>query len=188
MLQWSTIGVHFVSVSKKPTFTELRFREPAPVHLVEEIDSTRIIASDWCDILEPVHPQLFETQKTASMAPVTLLFEARLAYDHGEADAERNMRALKDEGAGVMGEAVKQCCQVATAEYNAEVQQQFLRAASYGKSFCKDLLAKELTQVFRAAHKKIRILNNLRDPLIGKQSLCCSTHFELLYVCVCLLV
>eukprot|EP00750_Incisomonas_marina_P008970 INCI15756.1.p2 GENE.INCI15756.1~~INCI15756.1.p2 ORF type:complete len:528 (-),score=97.05 INCI15756.1:905-2488(-) len=43
----------------------------------------------------------------------------------------------------------------------------FLRAASYGKSFCKGVYASELTDDFRNAHCKLQILNNLRSPAVG---------------------
>ena len=75
------------------------------------------------------------------------------------------MRMLIEEGK--LDDAVQQCCLVAASEYDPVSQKAFLRAASYGKSFLKDSYAAELAETFRNAHRKLRILNNLREPNVG---------------------
>ncbi len=57
--------------------SRLQFRRPVTaVYLVEEIDSARVVAAEWCDVLEPVHLQLVESRRPNSDAPVTLLIKA----------------------------------------------------------------------------------------------------------------
>ena len=60
-------------------------------------------------------------------------------------------------------EAVQSCISAAIAEFDISRQQDFLRAASYGKTFCLNLDPAEFVE----SAKKLRLLNDVRRPEIG---------------------
>ena len=59
--------------------------------------------------------------------------------------------------------AVQDCIRAALSEFDVAKQQDFLRAASFGKAFCSSLDPEK----FVRACKKLRVLNNVRHPSIG---------------------
>jgi len=57
-----------------------------------------------------------------------------------------------------MKEAIHSCVAAAAAEFDIAKQQAFMKAASYGKSFCVDADATEFVDVSR----RLRVLNDVR--------------------------
>lgn len=75
------------------------------------------------------------------------------------------MRGIKQ--ANQLEEAVAHCLDAAVAEYDADAQARYLRAASYGKCFFDEKQSLRFADRFVDAARKLRVMNSLRAPDVG---------------------
>ncbi|XP_043916624.1 vacuolar protein sorting-associated protein 16 homolog [Protopterus annectens] len=130
-------------------------------YLVPEIDGVRILSQSSHEFLHEVPTACEEVFKIASMAPGALLLEAYKQYEEGSQKADEYLREIKDQD--LLPKAVEQCIEAAGHEHEPEMQKTLLRAASFGKCF----LNKFPPDTFVEMCRDLRVLNAIRDPLIG---------------------
>lgn len=136
----------------------LRFPYGQPLCLVSEADCCRIVTGDHCELLQRVPGPIEFIHHIGSTDPSALLYDAMEAFEDGDAKADENIRSM--ELAGQLAGAIHANISAAIAEILPSQQKLYLRAAAYGKSFCRRL--KFSSDDFVAAARKLRILNQLR--------------------------
>ena len=126
------------------------------IYCVQESDCVRVISTRKHEILQRVSQSLRNIRSIGSMAPAAILTDASHAFSEGDAKCDNTIRMLINEGR--LRLAISECIDGALNEWDPELQQNLLRAASYGKSFEVNYPRDE----FVHACRKIRVLNHLR--------------------------
>lgn len=126
------------------------------IFCVQETDCVRVISTRRHEILQRVSQSLRNIRSIGSMAPAAILTDASHAFSEGDAKCDNTMRMLINEGR--LRLAISECIDGALNEWDPELQQSLLRAASYGKSFEVNYPRDD----FVNACRKIRVLNHLR--------------------------
>uniref|UniRef100_A0A3Q3IFB9 Vacuolar protein sorting-associated protein 16 homolog n=1 Tax=Monopterus albus TaxID=43700 RepID=A0A3Q3IFB9_MONAL len=132
-----------------------------PCVLVGELDGVRIISSVYQELLQEVPLVCQDIFKIASMAPGALLLEAHREYEKSSQKADEYLREIKEQS--MLGEAVRQCVEAASHEYDTSTQKSLLRAASFGKCFLTDFNP----DVFVSTCRELRVLNAVRESSVG---------------------
>lgn len=130
-------------------------------YLVPEIDGVRILSQSTHEFLHEVPTACEEVFKIASMAPGALLLEAYKQYEEESQKADEYLREIKDQD--LLPKAVEQCIEAAGYEHEPEMQKTLLRAASFGKCFINKFPSDTFVEMCR----DLRVLNAVRDPLVG---------------------
>eukprot|EP00755_Sulcionema_specki_P016741 Sspe_Gene.62750::Locus_35449_Transcript_1_1_Confidence_1.000_Length_2716::g.62750::m.62750/K20180/VPS16; vacuolar protein sorting-associated protein 16 len=131
-----------------------------PVHLVSEPDCVRVVSNKMCDIIQRVPEPTVKVASLGSTASPALLNDAYQDYEFGKASSVKSIRQLKQKE---LTEAVDGCIEAAGHEWDKEIQAKLLKAAAYGKCFCKTYDAKK----FVDQCKVLRVLNAVRADDIG---------------------
>lgn len=139
----------------------MNFAYNGAVYIVPEADCCRIITSNTCEILQRVHSTTESIRRIGSTDPAALLFDAMEGYEEGDPRSDENIRSIAN--VNLLDEAVSSCVEAASYEFDIDRQQALFKAASYGKSFCKNFDP----SVFVDTAKVLRVLNDLRRPEIG---------------------
>jgi hypothetical protein len=161
VMQWRNTGIVMVG----PFGDWLNFPYDSSVHLVPEPDCCRIITAEGCEILQRVHSSTVAIRSVGSTDPAALMFDAMEAFEEGDPKSDENIRSIA--ASNQLVDAVQACVQAAAGEFDVSNQQAFLKAASYGKAFCPDADPAEFVETAR----KLRVLNEVRKPAIGKDKL-----------------
>eukprot|EP01064_Diplonema_japonicum_P030939 TRINITY_DN5390_c4_g1_i1.p1 TRINITY_DN5390_c4_g1~~TRINITY_DN5390_c4_g1_i1.p1 ORF type:complete len:871 (+),score=114.95 TRINITY_DN5390_c4_g1_i1:52-2613(+) len=133
------------------------------IFVVPELDCMRLLMSSECGIFEKVP---ICTRDTFALDPdipetdVTRLLDAYRDFTKQRAASVKSIRQLSG---GKLENAVDGCIDVASQEWEPEQQQLLLKAAHYGKSFCKGYD----TEKFVETCKALRVLNAVRAAEIG---------------------
>ena len=131
------------------------------IHIVSEQDCCRVISSYSCDMIQRV-PQATEAiKKIGSTDPAALLYDAMEAFEEGDPKSDENIRSIA--ATNQLEAAVEACISAAASEFDVSRQQSFLRAASYGKSFCPNMDPTSFVETAR----KLRVMNNVRHLDVG---------------------
>eukprot|EP00743_Colponemidia_sp_Colp-15_P004235 GILK01004569.1.p1 GENE.GILK01004569.1~~GILK01004569.1.p1 ORF type:complete len:820 (-),score=138.43 GILK01004569.1:154-2613(-) len=130
-----------------------------PLCLVPECDGLRVITDTKCEFLERVPNSTEDIFKLGSCTPGAMLFDAMEAFESGNPRADENIRAIKSE----LPEAVRTCIDAASHEFDPTLQQNLLKAASYGKSYCEQFEPNAFVKMCQ----NLRVLNAIRDPEVG---------------------
>eukprot|EP01062_Namystynia_karyoxenos_P059226 TRINITY_DN50672_c0_g1_i1.p1 TRINITY_DN50672_c0_g1~~TRINITY_DN50672_c0_g1_i1.p1 ORF type:complete len:991 (+),score=313.60 TRINITY_DN50672_c0_g1_i1:301-2973(+) len=143
--------------------THENYSRHGPVHAVSERDSARVLSNHFCDIVQPVPDAtvaIFEDGP--SDHPAMTLWDAYVDYEQPKESATsvRSIRRLKP---AELTLAVDTCIEAAGHEFDKQLQTRLLRAAAYGKCFCKNYDADK----FVAMSRNVRVLNAVRDPEVG---------------------
>ena len=131
------------------------------IHIVSEQDCCRVISSHSCDMIQRVPQSTEAIKKIGSTDPAALLYDAMEAFEDGDPKSDENIRSIA--ATNQLETAVEACIAAAAAEFDVSRQQSFLRAASYGKSFCPNMDPSSFVNTAR----KIRVMNNVRHIDIG---------------------
>ncbi|EFJ24200.1 hypothetical protein SELMODRAFT_101752 [Selaginella moellendorffii] len=130
-----------------------------PVVLIPECDGVRILSNTFMEFLQRVPDTTVSIFSIGSTSPGAMLYDA---YDHF---AKRNAKA--DESIRMVGssipDAVEACIDAAGQEFRMELQDTLMRAAVYGRTFCRRFSKTRI----RETCKTLRILNGVRDPNVG---------------------
>ena len=161
-MQWRNTGIVMVG----PYGDWLNFPYETSVHLVAENDCCRIITTEKCEILQRILSSTISIRSVGSTDPAALMFDAMEAFEEGDPKSDENIRSIA--ASNQLNDAVQACIHAASNEFDISNQQSFLKAASYGKAFCPDLDPTEFVEIAR----KLRVLNEIRKPAIGKYVLC----------------
>lgn len=157
VLVWKNTGMIMVG----PYGDWLNFPYEGMIHLIPEPDCCRVITSSSCDVLQRVPMATEMIRQIGSTEPAALMFDAMEAFEDGDPKSDENIRSI--EATNQLGEAIGTCIEAALSEFDITRQQSLLKAASYGKAFCRDLNPQE----FVNAAKKLRVLNEVRNADIG---------------------
>lgn len=157
VLYWKNMGMVLLG----PYGDYVRLEYPNALVLVPEADSCRVLQTDVCELIQRVPAPTEAIFRIGSTDPAALLYDATLGFEDGEPNADDNIRSM--EGSASLVDAIQACVAAALSEFEPAKQQQFLRAASYGKAFCPSFDPEELVRTC----KKLRVLNSVRDPKVG---------------------
>jgi vacuolar protein sorting-associated protein 16 len=157
VLVWRNTGLVMVG----PYGDWLNFQYDGAVRLVPEADCCRIITSTGCELLQRVPASTVAIRRIGSTDPGALIYDAMEAFEEGDPKSGENIRSIaaSDQLIG----AIKSCISAAACEFDVSKQQSLMKAASYGKSFSADADPTEFVETA----KKLRVLNEIRKPLIG---------------------
>jgi hypothetical protein len=157
VLVWKQTGLVMVG----PYGDWLNFSYNGGVRLVSEQDCCRIITSTSCEILQRVPSSTEAIRRIGSTDAAALMYDAMEAFEEGDPKSDENIRGIAAENQ--LSEAIKLCITAAGSEYDVSKQQNFMKAASYGKSFSFNEDSEEFVEI----SKKLRVLNEIRLPYIG---------------------
>ncbi|GJN89287.1 hypothetical protein Rhopal_002267-T1 [Rhodotorula paludigena] len=140
----------------------LKFFYSDPVHLIPELDGTRLLTSSSLHFLSLVPASHASVFLPGSTSPAALLYEAaREFYDRKSPRADEFVRGL---GRGKeMREAVEGCVDAAAREWDEREQKRLLRAAAFGKSFLEVYNPNQFVETTQV----LRVLNAVRDYKVG---------------------
>ncbi|SCV74365.1 BQ2448_6797 [Microbotryum intermedium] len=137
----------------------LKYFYSDPVHLIGEVDGTRIISSDLCEFLHMVPQSSQDVFRPGSTSPASILYEASELFDRRSPKADEYVRSIRVELVG----AVDTLIDAAGREYEPIWQKKLLKAASYGKGYLDLYNPSE----FVAMTKTLRVLNAVRGFEVG---------------------
>ena len=143
-----------------PTGAHESYTYNGPIFAVTERDCIRIVSNTVCDIIEKVPNSTADIFTIGSLAPSALLLDAFKDYEDEQTKSIQSIRQLENEG---LRSAVESLIDSAGHEWCTERQKELLKAASYGKCFCKSYDAEH----FLEQCKKLRVLNAVRAPDVG---------------------
>lgn len=129
------------------------------VHLMSESDGIRIINGSFSEFLQKVPLAVESIFRIGSTTPGAVLYDAMELYENRNPRAEECIRGLANE----LENAVDTCIEAAVNEFDHDVQKQLMRAASFGKCFLQYYPADKFVDKCRI----IRVLNAIRDPMVG---------------------
>lgn len=157
VLTWADKGLLLIG----PFGDWLKFNFDEALHVVQESDCVRIITASHHEMIQRVPNPLRNIRSIGSTAPAAVLADASAAFQDGDAKCDDSIRGLLNDDA--MTDAILECTQGATHEWDPQHQQSLLRAASYGKSFEPSFPR----DVFTDSCRKLRILNHIRSSVVG---------------------
>lgn len=157
VLQWKNTGIIMVG----PDGDWLNFPYSGMFHLVAEPDCCRVITASSCDMLQRVPPSTEVIRRIGSTDPAALMYDAACAFEDGDPKSDENIRSIA--ASSQLGEAISNCIIAASTEFDVGRQQDLLKAAAYGKTFCAEADPSEFVQTA----KKLRVLNEVRKPQVG---------------------
>lgn len=154
----------------------------ADLVLCQEIDCCRIYTANKHHVLRRVASKVEKIQQIGSTSPGSMLLEALIAYDDGNAKADENIRFLQTEHQ--LSEACEEALEAAIEQFDTNMQRKLLRAASYGRLFLlqtttgadgddpsgeddDDLDLDFDPEIFVECCRTIRVLNALRTIKVG---------------------
>ncbi|KAH9267559.1 hypothetical protein BASA84_000611 [Batrachochytrium salamandrivorans] len=142
-----------------PSGDWIKYAHEGVVHIVNEIDSARIISNVSCELLERVPVSTEGIFRIGSTTPGAILFDAREHFEKESPKCDENIRSIR----GQLMEAVISCIDSACNEFDIHLQKALLRAASFGKAFLDSFSADR----FVDACQTIRVLNAIHESRIG---------------------
>eukprot|EP00795_Rhopilema_esculentum_P014842 gene14842-5965_t len=141
------------------TLTVRRFYLDSNSCLVQEVDGLRIIGNEKHQFLQKVPAEVEDVFKLGSVKPGAMLYDANIEYENMRVRVDDYMRTIKNH----LQEAVHACIKAAGQEFEPKAQRGLMKAASFGKSFLKDMRP----QAFVEMSQTLRVLNNVRHYKIG---------------------
>eukprot|EP00112_Aurelia_sp_Birch-Aquarium-sp1_P019595 Seg4875.2 transcript_id=Seg4875.2/GoldUCD/mRNA.D3Y31 product="Vacuolar protein sorting-associated protein 16" protein_id=Seg4875.2/GoldUCD/D3Y31 len=142
-----------------PTKETVRYFLDSNSFLVQEVDGLRIIGNEKHQFLQKVPVEVEDVFKLGSVKPGAMLYDANVEYENMRVRVDDYMRAIKNH----LQEAVHECIKAAGHEFEPKAQRSLMKAASFGKSFLKDMKP----QTFVEMCQTLRVLNNVRDYKVG---------------------
>jgi len=162
VLQWRQLGILMVG----PYGDWIKFTYNCPVHVIQEVDSLRIISPTQVELLQRIDPSTEAVFRIGSFSPAAMLFDVVDAIACHDPRADENLRTIKEDG--VLAQGVLTCIRAAAAEFDLTRQKSLLKAASVGKTFCdKDRDKRECGTAFLLACNALRTLNVVRHHSVA---------------------
>lgn len=153
---WANL-IFFVDLNKN----WLKYSTYSAIHLIQEIDSLRVVDSQCQELIKKVENASIEIFKIGSFSSGANLLEANRLFELQNHKADDYIRLIQEKNE--MSEAVKICLEAASNEFNIATQKMLLRAALFGKSFTEKMDPKYYVDVCQ----KLKILNAIRRPNVG---------------------
>ena len=141
--------------------TFFNFIVDRPAFLVQEVDGLRIITNTTHELLQQVPGVVAEIFQIGSIAPGSLLLEARKEFDRKSHKADEYLKLLRDKSN--LENAVLQCIEAAGHEYPIIDQKTLMHTARLGKTLTPSSNRDEFVDMCQT----LRVLNTLRSPDIG---------------------
>eukprot|EP01104_Vermistella_antarctica_P013241 TRINITY_DN397_c0_g1_i3.p1 TRINITY_DN397_c0_g1~~TRINITY_DN397_c0_g1_i3.p1 ORF type:complete len:827 (-),score=204.45 TRINITY_DN397_c0_g1_i3:93-2573(-) len=137
----------------------IKYSYDEPISLVPEVDGVRIISNTKCEFLQRVPDVTEDIFSIGSTKPAAMLYDAMEHYEKRSPKADENIRSIKEE----LVEAVDACVEAAGQEYSPSMQQQLLKAGSFGKCFLDRYFPHSFVEMCRT----LRVLNAVRNYKVG---------------------
>jgi len=137
----------------------VKYFHDSPLLLLPELDCVRIVSAQETELLQRVPAETEAIFKPGSLSAAARLLEASEAFAQRSPRSDELLRSVGDE----LLPAIQVCLRAAHFELSTPVQQQLLRAASFGKVYADGSESAE----FIKACKQLRVLNALRAPEVG---------------------
>ncbi|KAF2225710.1 Vps16, N-terminal region-domain-containing protein [Elsinoe ampelina] len=125
LLLWED-EIHLVG----PNGAASKFYYDSFVHLVPDLDGTRVFTNEVCEFMQRVPDESEEVFKLGSTSPSSILLDALDHLEKRSPKADDNIQLIRPH----LDEAVYTCVRAAGHEYAVHWQKQLLKAASFGKS------------------------------------------------------
>lgn len=173
MLAWED-EVHLIGVESGGTAAKyacLRWRAPASsnyhlryyfdgyIHLMPDVDGTRIVSNTVCEFLQKVPEPVQNVFQLGSTSPASVLLDAVDQLEKKSPKADDNIQLIRSH----LAEAVDTCVKAAGYEFSIHWQKQLLKAASFGKS----VLDLYNSDDFVDMCETLRVMNAVRYYEIG---------------------
>jgi hypothetical protein len=142
-----------------PYGDSIKFPYDEPVVLIPECDGVRILSNTYMEFLQRVPDSTVSIFKIGSTSPAAMLYDALEQFDKRSAKADENIRLIDNE----LAKAVGDCIDAAGHEYDISQQRTLLRAAAYGRAFCRKFARDDFQDMCRT----LRVLNAVRQFEIG---------------------
>lgn len=155
LLLWED-EIHLVG----PNGAASKFYYDSFVHLVPDLDGTRVFTNEVCEFMQRVPDESEEVFKLGSTSPSSILLDALDHLERRSPKADDNIQLIRPN----LDEAVYTCVRAAGHEYKVHWQKQLLKAASFGKSVI-DLYTD--VDDFVEMTETLRVLNAVRYYEIG---------------------
>ncbi|KAG0558247.1 hypothetical protein KC19_10G014100 [Ceratodon purpureus] len=137
----------------------VRWAYDEPIVLIPECDGVRILSNTFMEFLRRVPDSTVSIFKIGSTSPAAMLFDALEQFDKRSAKADENIRLISDK----LPDAVGDCIDAAGHEFDISLQRTLLRAAAYGRAFCRKFDRDQFQDMCRT----LRVLNAVRQFEIG---------------------
>ncbi|KZC09045.1 PREDICTED: vacuolar protein sorting-associated protein 16 homolog [Dufourea novaeangliae] len=130
-----------------------------PVHLVTEIDGTRVLSSSSHELIQKVPTVVQRIFQINSIDPASYLLEASKQFKKRSDKADSYIDLVKPN----LDAAIKACIDGASHEFDFKTQKLLMTAAKFGKGFSKTINPEYYIDMCRT----LRVLNAVRHPAIG---------------------
>jgi vacuolar protein sorting-associated protein 16 len=118
-----------------------KFQFESPLYLVQELDCCRIISNYSHEILEQVNEYMVDIFRIGSLDSSALLFDAYTEKKNKQPASIKTIMAIQNKkyesndknNDESLERASKSCLLAACYEFDQEIQQELLKASSYGK-------------------------------------------------------
>ncbi len=154
ILAWED-EVHMVG----PKGVAVKYYYDGQVHVVPDLDGVRLLTNEVCEFLQKVPDETEEIFKLGSTSPASVLLDSIEQLEKKSPKADENIQRIKP----YLPEAVDTCIRAAGHEFNAKLQKELLKAASFGKSVLNLYSSDEFVEMC----ERLRVLNAVRDYRIG---------------------
>ncbi|KAF4553814.1 Vps16-like protein [Elsinoe fawcettii] len=155
LLLWED-EIHLVG----PNGAASKFYYDSFVHIVPDLDGTRVFTNEVCEFMQRVPDESEEVFKLGSTSPSSILLDALDHLEKRSPKADDNIQLIRPN----LDEAVYTCVRAAGHEYATHWQKQLLKAASFGKSVI-DLYTD--VDDFVEMTETLRVLNAVRFYEVG---------------------
>ncbi|PVU90967.1 hypothetical protein BB561_004632 [Smittium simulii] len=143
----------------------IKFDLDSKTYLAQEVDGLRFFNNQTHDFLQKVPDASVSVFQVGSTSPSALLFDA---YDRLKNESSKADEIVRSIGAN-LSQAIDLCIEAAGNEFNYSLQQNLLRAASFGKNFYPEHNSSKLVNMCT----NLRVLNAIREESTG---LCVSLY------------
>ena len=129
------------------------------IRLITEIDCVRVLTAYTHELIQKVPKVVQKIFRINSTDPASYLLEASKQFQKKSHKSDSYIDLIKDK----IEAAVTDCVNAASHEFDFETQKLLMRAAKFGKGFCKNYNSDQFVDMCRT----LRVLNAIRHPKIG---------------------
>ncbi|KAJ6245541.1 vacuolar protein sorting vps16 [Anaeramoeba flamelloides] len=144
-----------------PSQSYLQYYYYEPIHLVTEIDGTRIISNTKCEFLRKVPEVIVPIFQLGVSSPAAFLYDASEAFLNVTSKGDETIRMILKNRELTL--AVDNCLEAAGHSFSLEIQLKLMRAASLGKTYLDGYYHDD----FGIMAKDLRVLNQVKTFDIG---------------------
>ncbi|KAJ6237515.1 vacuolar protein sorting vps16 [Anaeramoeba flamelloides] len=144
-----------------PSQSYLQYYYYEPIHLITEVDGTRIITNTKCEFLRKVPEVIVPIFQLGVSSPAAYLYDASEAFSKVTSKGDETIRMILKKSELTV--AVDTCLEAAGHSFSPEIQLKLMKAASLGKTYLDGYYHDD----FGIMAKDLRVLNQVKAFDIG---------------------